>query len=74
MTVSYKLTEKGRANQDSFGGHLSRMLRALAAKKEMTLDELVGIVRRHSDGEPRSIASWYLSRSVEAGYVKREVK
>jgi hypothetical protein len=50
MTVSYKLTEKGKTNLGSVGGHLDRMMKALASKGEMTLDELVAVVKRHSDG------------------------
>jgi hypothetical protein len=74
MTITYKITPKGRDNQDSPGGHLGRMMKAIAAKKEMTLDELVAIVKRHSDGEPRSITSWYCSQALNMGWLKREVK
>ena len=74
MTISYKLLAKGKKNLGSVGGHLDRMMNALAEKGELTLDELVSIVRRHSDGEPCSIASWYLSRAADMGWVSRQTE
>ena len=74
MTISYKLLAKGKKNLGSAGGHLDRMMKALAEakKNELTLDELVQVVKRHSDGEPRSIASWYLSRASDMSWVSRQ--
>jgi hypothetical protein len=75
VTISYKLTEKGRSNLGSFGGHLDRMMKQLAAKKELTLEQLNAVVKRHTESSaPETITSWYLSQAHKMGYVKREVK
>jgi hypothetical protein len=62
MTVLYSITEKGRTNPGSIGGHLDRMMKKLAEKKELTIDQLNSVVKRHTESEaPMTITSWYLS-------------
>ena len=75
MTILYSITDKGRTNLGSFGGHLDRMMKQLAAKKELSLDQLNSIVRRHSESEtPMTVTSWYLSQAHKMGYVRRALR
>ena len=73
MTVQYSITPKGRDQANSFGGHLSRCLKALCVKPR-TLAQLEKIVAAHSESDaPMTLVSWYMSRSAEMGYVSRKV-
>jgi hypothetical protein len=73
MTVQYSITPKGRDQANSFGGHLSRMLKSLMVKPR-TLEQLEKIVAAHSDSDaPMTLVSWYLSRAADMGYVSRKV-
>jgi hypothetical protein len=73
MTVLYSITEKGRNNLGSFGGHLDRILKALALKPR-TSEQLEKIVAKHSDSStPSTISTWYCSQAHKAGYMSRKV-
>ena len=73
MTVYLKLLAKGRDVMPELGGHPRRILEALN-KSDKSYDELVAVVKRHSDGEPRTNTSWWLSRMRETGYISRYLK
>ena len=73
MKVQYSISERGRANLGSVGGHLDRMLKALAVKPR-TSAELEKIVAKESNSpRPVTLSSWYLSRAHDLGWVSRKV-
>jgi hypothetical protein len=73
MTI-YSLTEKGKKNIGSCGGHSDRILRALASGPKESKD-LYKVVSRHTESDaPVTILSWYLSQLSRLSYISRKVE
>jgi hypothetical protein len=73
MIIYFKLLSKGREVAPELAGHPRRLLDSLL-KGEKTYDELVAVVKRHTDGEPRTNTSWWLTNMKNAGYISRIIK